>query len=151
MLYPHCGLWQYFILLWLYTIPLCGCAIICLPTHQVVEPGFPRAPRKPRLLTRLACALQPKVRTSSGLRSCNSITWAEVIGLEAMILVLLMLSFKPAFSLSSFTLIKRLFSSSLFSAIRMVFSAYLRLLIFLSAILISALSLFSKMMSLFNR
>lgn len=77
MLYPHCGLWQYFILLWLYTIPLCGCAIICLPTHQVVEPGFLRAPRKPRLLTRLACALQPKVRTSSGLRSCNSITWAS--------------------------------------------------------------------------
>ena len=30
----------------------------------------------------------------------------------AMILVFLMISFKPAFSLSSFTLIKRLFSSS---------------------------------------
>ena len=48
-----------------------------------------------------------------------------------------MLSFKPAFSLSSFTFIKRLFSSSL-SAIRMVSSAYLRLLIFLPVILISA-------------
>ena len=34
--------------------------------------------------------------------------------------------FQASFSLSSFTLIKRLFSSSLFSAIRMVFSAYLR-------------------------
>lgn len=64
-------------LLWLYTIPLCGCAIICLPTHQVVEPGFLRAPQKPRLLTSLACVLQPKVRTSSGLRRCNSITWAS--------------------------------------------------------------------------
>ena len=47
-----------------------------------------------------------------------------------------MLSFKPNFSLLSFTLIKRLFSSSLFSAIRMLSSAYLRLLIFLWSILI---------------
>ena len=50
----------------------------------------------------------------------------------------LMLSFKPAFSLSSFTLIKSLCSSSSFSAIREVSSVYLRLLIFLWAILISA-------------
>ena len=45
-----------------------------------------------------------------------------------------MLSFKPTFSLSSFTVIKRLFSSSL-SAIRVVSSAHLRLLIFLLEIL----------------
>ena len=45
-----------------------------------------------------------------------------------------MLSFKPTFSLSSFTFIKRLFSS----AMRVVSSAYLRLLIFLLAILIPA-------------
>ena len=44
--------------------------------------------------------------------------------------------FKPAFSLSSFTFIKRLFSSFLLSAIRVVSSAYLRLLIFLPAFLI---------------
>ena len=37
---------------------------------------------------------------------------------------------KPTFSLSSFTFIKRLFSSSPLSAIRVVSSAYLRLLIF---------------------
>ena len=37
--------------------------------------------------------------------------------------------FKPAFSLSSFTFIKRLFSSSSISAIRVVLSAYLKLLI----------------------
>ena len=43
-------------------------------------------------------------------------------------------SFKPTFSLSSFTFIKRHFSSSL-SVIRVVSSAYLKLLIFLSAIL----------------
>ena len=60
----------------------------------------------------------------------------EVMGLYAMILVFWMLSFKLAFSLSSLTLIKRLFSSSLLSAVRVVSSAYMRLLIFLPAILI---------------
>ena len=48
------------------------------------------------------------------------------------------LSFRPAFSLSSFTFIKRLFSSPLLSAITVVSSIYLRLLIFLLAILIPA-------------
>ena len=104
----------------------------------------------------------------------------EVMGPDAMILVFLMLSFKPAFSLSYFTFIKRLFSSSSLSwsgrsllecsgvfgmflpivssprqplcllplvavpcqsqrrSIRVVSSAYLRLLIFLLAILIPA-------------
>ena len=37
----------------------------------------------------------------------------EVMGPDAMILVFWMLSFKPAFSLSIFTFMKRLFSSSL--------------------------------------
>ena len=49
-----------------------------------------------------------------------------------------MLSFKPTFPLSSFTFIKKLFSSSSLSAIRVVSSAYLRLSIFLPAILIPA-------------
>ena len=62
----------------------------------------------------------------------------EMMGLVAMILVFWMLSFKPAFSLSSFTFIKRLFSSSSFSAIKVVSSAYLRLLIFSPTILIPA-------------
>ena len=57
---------------------------------------------------------------------------------DAMILVFWMLSFKTTFSLSTFTFIKRLFSSSSLSAIRVVSSAYLRLLIFLPAILIPA-------------
>ena len=55
-----------------------------------------------------------------------------------MILVFWKLSFKPAFSLFSFTFIKRLFSCSLLSAIRVVSSVHLRLLIFLLAILIPA-------------
>ena len=60
------------------------------------------------------------------------------MGPGAMIFVFWMLSFQPAFSLSSFTFIKRLFSSSSLSAIRVVSSVYLRLLIFLPAILIPA-------------
>ena len=60
----------------------------------------------------------------------------EVMGLNAMIFIFWMLSFKPTFSLSSFTFIKRLFSSSLLSAVKVVLSAYLRLLIFLLEILI---------------
>ena len=55
---------------------------------------------------------------------------------DAMILVFWMLSFKPTFSLSSFTFIKRLFSSSLLYAIRVVPSAYLRRLTFFLIILI---------------
>ena len=62
--------------------------------------------------------------------------WSD--GTNAMIFVFWILSFKPAFQLSSFTFIKRLFSSSSLSAIRVVSSAYLRLLIFLLAILITA-------------
>ena len=52
----------------------------------------------------------------------------EVMGPDAMILVFFMLSFKPAFSLSSLTLMKKLFSSSSLSAIKLVSSVYLRLL-----------------------
>ena len=61
----------------------------------------------------------------------------EVMEPDAMILVFWMLCFKPTFSLFSFTFIKRLFSFSL-SAIRVVSSAYLKLLIFLPAMLIPA-------------
>ena len=75
----------------------------------------------------------------------------EVMGPHAMILVSWTLSFKSAFSLSSvFTFIKRLFSSSLLSAIRVVSSAYLRLLIFLLAILIPAYALSSLAFCMVN-
>ena len=71
----------------------------------------------------------------------------EVMGPDTMILVFWMLSFKPMFSLSSFSFIKKFVSSSLLSAIRMVSYtyairvvsyAYLSLLIFFPAILIPA-------------
>ena len=58
------------------------------------------------------------------------------MGPDAMILVFWMLTFKPTFSLSSFTYIKRYFRSYSLSAIRVVSSVYLRLLLFLPAILI---------------
>ena len=62
----------------------------------------------------------------------------EVMGSDAMILVSWMLSFKSTYSLSSFTFIKRLFSSSSLYAVTVVSAAYLKLLIFLLAILIPA-------------
>ena len=66
--------------------------------------------------------------------------WSD--GSDAMTLVFWMLSFKPAFSLSSFTSIKRLLSCSSISSILMVSSAYLRFLIFLPVILIPACASF---------
>ena len=59
--------------------------------------------------------------------------WSD--GTDVMIFVFWMLILSQLFKLSSFTFIKRLFSSSL-SAMRAVSSEYLRLLIFLTEILI---------------
>ena len=77
----------------------------------------------------------PKIKSATVSTVLPSF-YHEVMGTDAMIFVFWMLSFKPTFSLSSFTFIMRLFSSSSLSAIRVVSSAYLRLLIFLPAILI---------------
>ena len=63
---------------------------------------------------------------------------AQGDGTRFMIFILLMLSFKPALSLSSFTFIRRLFSSSSLSTIRLISSVYLSLLIFLLVILTPA-------------
>ncbi|KAF7248163.1 Obg-like ATPase 1 [Varanus komodoensis] len=49
---------------------------------------------------------------------CGDLGAQEMRGLDAMILVFLMLSFKPTSALSSFTRIKRLFSSSSLSAMK---------------------------------
>ena len=85
-----------------------------------------------------AVSLETKKIKSVTVSTVSPSICHEVIGPDAMILVSWMLSFKPTFSLSSFTFIKRLFSSSSLSAIRVVSSAYLRLLIFLPEILIPA-------------
>ena len=79
----------------------------------------------------------PKIKSATVSTVSPSICH-EVMGPDAMILVFWMLSFKLTFSLSSFTFIKRFFSSSSLSAIRVVSFAYLRLLLFLLAILIPA-------------
>ena len=62
--------------------------------------------------------------------------WSDGTGCHD--LSFLILSFKSVFSLSSLNLIKRLFSFSSLSAIIVLSSAYVRLLIFLLAILIPA-------------
>ena len=85
-----------------------------------------------------AVILEPKRIKSLIISIVSPSIYHEVMGPNAMVLVFWMLTFKPAFSLSTFTFIKRLFSCSSLSAIRVVSSAYLRLLIFLPAILIPA-------------
>ena len=91
------------------------------------------------LLSPSAVILEPPPKKKSATVSIASPSLChEVMGLDAMILVFRMLSFKPTFSLSSFTFIRRMFSSSSLSDIRVVSSAYLRLLIFSLAILIPA-------------
>ena len=85
-----------------------------------------------------AVILEPKKIKSLTVSIVSPSICHKVMGLDAVIFVFWMLSFKSTFSLSSFTFIKRLFNSSLPSAIMVVSSAYLRLLIFLPAILIPA-------------
>ena len=106
-----------------------------------------------KMLSRLVVTFLPRSVLISWLQSPSSVILEprkiksdtvypyichEVMGPDAMILVFWMLSFKPTFSLSSFTFIKRLFSSSALSAVRVVSPAYLSLLIFRPAILIPA-------------
>ena len=85
-----------------------------------------------------AMILEPKKIKSVTVSIVSPSVCFEVLGPDARILVFWMLKFKWNFSLSSFTFIKKLFSSSSLSAIRVVSSAYLRLLIFLPAVLIPA-------------
>ena len=75
-----------------------------------------------------AVILESKKIKSVTVSIFSSSVCHEVMGPDAMILVFRMLSFKPAFPLSSFTLIKKFFRSSLLSATRVVSSAYAKLL-----------------------
>ena len=81
-----------------------------------------------------AMILEPPKIKSVTVSTVSPSICHEVMGLDAMILVFWMFSFKPTFSLSSFTFIKRLFSSSSLFAIRVVSPAYLRLLILLKVL-----------------
>ena len=109
-------------------------------------------PRSKRLLiswlqSPSAVILEPPKIKSDTVSSVSPSISHEVMGPDAMILVFWTLSFKPTFPLYSFTSIKRHFSSSSLSAIRVVSSAYLRLLIFLPAILIPACASFQPSVS----
>ena len=89
---------------------------------RLIKTFFPR--RKRLLISWLqspsAVILEPKKIKSVTLSIVSPSLCHEVMGLDAMILVFWMLSFKPACSLSSLTFSKRLSSSSSLSAIRVV-------------------------------
>ena len=104
--------------------------IAFLPKSKRLLISWPQSPS--------AVILEPKKIKSVSVSTFPPSICYEVMGLDATIFVFWMLSFKLAFSLSSFTLIKRLFSSSSLSVVRVVLSAYLRLLIFLLEVLIPA-------------
>ena len=91
-----------------------------------------------------AVSLEPKKIKTVSTSTFPPSVCHRVMEPDAVILVLLMLSFRLAFSLFSFTLIKRLFSSSSLSAIRVVSSACLRLLMFLLIFLFLACDLSSS-------
>ena len=67
--------------------------------------------------------LEPRERKSVTASTLTPFICHEVMGPEAMILVVLLLSYKPTFSIYSFIFIKRVFSSSMLSPIRVVSSA----------------------------
>ena len=73
-----------------------------------------------------AVILEPKQIKSVTISTFSLSICHEVMGLDAMIFVFSMLSFKPAFTPSLFTLIKKLFSSSSLSAIKVVLFAYMK-------------------------
>ena len=72
-------------------------------------------PRRKRLLVSLvkspsAVILEPRKIKSATVSSVSQSICHEVMELDALILVFCLLSFKPTFTLSSFTFIRRLFS-----------------------------------------
>ena len=86
--------------------------------------------------------LEPKKIKSVTVSIVPPFICHELMGPDVMIFIFWMLSFKPAFPLS-FTFIKRHFNSSTLSATRVVSSAYLKLLVFLLAIVIPVCASFS--------
>ena len=122
---------------------LCLCFVIhCL---RLIIAFLPRSKRLliSWLQSPSAVILEPPKIKSVIVPTVSPSICHEVMGPDAMILVFWMLSFRPTFSLSSFTFIKRLISSLLsavsvvsLSVCHMWWSAYLRLLIFLPTILV---------------
>ena len=97
-------------------------------------------PRSKRLLiswlqSPSAVILEPQKIKSDTLSTVSPSIFHEVMRPDAMMFIFWMLSFKPAFSLSSFIFIKRLFSSSSLSAIRVRVRVRVFLFTFHSSIL----------------
>ena len=109
-----------------------------LSSSRLVIAFLPRSKHLSWLQSPSAVILEPQTTKSITVSIISPSIFYEVMGPDAMILVLLMLSFKLTLWFYSFSFIKRVFSSSLLSARRVKWSAYLRLLIFLLAILIPA-------------
>ena len=82
--------------------------------------------------------LEPKNRKCVTASLFSPSIYHEEMGPDATILLFLVFNFKLAFVLFFFTLIKRFFSPSLLSAVRVISSTYLRLLMFLPAVLFPA-------------
>ena len=93
--------------------------IAFLPRSKHLLISWPQSPS--------AVILEPPKIKSATVSTVSPSICHEVMGPDAMIFVFWMLSFKPAFSLSSFTFFKRLFSSSLLSAVGVVSSACLHI------------------------
>ena len=113
---------------WLYGHLLAKWSLLCIMLSTLVIAFLPR----------IKCLLIPCLQSPSAvILETLKIKFATVSFVSPTVctrshnLSFWMLSFKPTFSLSSFTFSKRLFSSSSLSAIKVVSSAYLRLLIFL--------------------
>ena len=78
---------------------------------------FPRSKCLSILWLKSTVSLEPKKIKSATVSSFSPFICHEVMRLDAVILIFYMLYFKPAFILYSFTLIRKLFSSSSLSAI----------------------------------
>ena len=129
------------------TIPTFVSKVMPLLFHMLSRIVIAFLPRNKSLLiswlqSLSAVILEPKKIKSVTVSIVSPSVCHEVMGRNAIIFVFWILSFKPIFSHSSFTFIKRLFSSSSLFAIRVVSSVYLRLLIFLSEIFISTFLIF---------
>ena len=112
-------------------------SLLCNMLSRLVIAFLPRSkhPLIPWLQSPYAVILESKKIKSVTVSIISPSICHEVVGLHPMIFAFWMLSFKPAFSLSSFPFIKRLFISFLLSTRRVVSSVYssvyLRWLIFL--------------------
>ena len=97
--------------------------VISLLFHMLSRSVIAFLPKSKRLLiswlqSASVMILEPRKIKSDTVSTVSLSISHEVMGPDAMIFIFWILSFKPTFSLSSFTFIKRLFSSSLLSAIR---------------------------------